>query len=113
MNFQSGSQQPFALIFDFSALLVDNLNSIAVYPNIQYLNSSMHLQFIDLNLSSKGRNGLSGTIDFKIFQGPDPHSHLASMTLAHIQITRKKGDAKFPVGLGPSNNHPFMEGHLL
>ena len=27
MNFQSGSQQPFALVFDFSALLVDNLNS--------------------------------------------------------------------------------------
>ena len=26
MNFQSGSQQPFALVFDFSALLVDNLN---------------------------------------------------------------------------------------
>ena len=26
MNFQSGSQQPFALVFEFSALLVDNLN---------------------------------------------------------------------------------------
>jgi hypothetical protein len=26
MNFQSVSQQPFALVFDFSALLVDNLN---------------------------------------------------------------------------------------
>jgi hypothetical protein len=26
MNFKSGSQQPFALVFDFSALLVDNLN---------------------------------------------------------------------------------------
>jgi hypothetical protein len=26
MNFQSGSHQPFALVFDFSALLVDNLN---------------------------------------------------------------------------------------
>jgi hypothetical protein len=26
MNFQSGSQQPFALVFDFSSLLVDNLN---------------------------------------------------------------------------------------
>jgi hypothetical protein len=26
MNFQSGSQHPFALVFDFSALLVDNLN---------------------------------------------------------------------------------------
>jgi hypothetical protein len=26
MNFQSGSQQPFALVFDFSALLVDKLN---------------------------------------------------------------------------------------
>jgi hypothetical protein len=26
MNFQSGFQQPFALVFDFSALLVDNLN---------------------------------------------------------------------------------------
>jgi hypothetical protein len=26
MNFQSGSQQPFALVFDFSPLLVDNLN---------------------------------------------------------------------------------------
>jgi Mg2+ and Co2+ transporter CorA len=26
MNFQSGSQQPFALVFDYSALLVDNLN---------------------------------------------------------------------------------------
>jgi hypothetical protein len=26
MNFQSGSRQPFALVFDFSALLVDNLN---------------------------------------------------------------------------------------
>jgi hypothetical protein len=26
INFQSGSQQPFALVFDFSALLVDNLN---------------------------------------------------------------------------------------
>jgi hypothetical protein len=26
MNFQSGSQQPFALVFDFSALLVDNLD---------------------------------------------------------------------------------------
>ena len=26
MNFQSDSQQPFALVFDFSALLVDNLN---------------------------------------------------------------------------------------
>ena len=26
MNFQRDSQQPFALIFDFSALLVDNLN---------------------------------------------------------------------------------------
>jgi hypothetical protein len=26
MNFQSGSQQPFALVFDFSAFLVDNLN---------------------------------------------------------------------------------------
>jgi hypothetical protein len=26
MNFQSGSQQPFALVFNFSALLVDNLN---------------------------------------------------------------------------------------
>jgi hypothetical protein len=25
MNFQSDSQQPFALVFDFSALLVDNL----------------------------------------------------------------------------------------
>ena len=27
MNFQRDSQQPFALVFDFSALLVDNLNS--------------------------------------------------------------------------------------
>jgi hypothetical protein len=26
MNFQSDSQQPFALVFDFSALLADNLN---------------------------------------------------------------------------------------
>jgi hypothetical protein len=26
MNFQSDYQQPFALVFDFSALLVDNLN---------------------------------------------------------------------------------------
>ena len=26
MNFQSDSPQPFALVFDFSALLVDNLN---------------------------------------------------------------------------------------
>ena len=26
MNFHSNSQQPFALVFDFSALLVDNLN---------------------------------------------------------------------------------------
>jgi hypothetical protein len=26
MNFQSGSQQPFALVLDFSTLLVDNLN---------------------------------------------------------------------------------------
>ena len=26
MNFQNDSQQPFALVFDFSALLVDNLN---------------------------------------------------------------------------------------
>jgi hypothetical protein len=26
INFQSYSQQPFALVFDFSALLVDNLN---------------------------------------------------------------------------------------
>ena len=26
MNFLSDSQQPFALVFDFSALLVDNLN---------------------------------------------------------------------------------------
>ena len=26
MNFYSDSQQPFALVFDFSALLVDNLN---------------------------------------------------------------------------------------
>jgi hypothetical protein len=26
MNFQSDSQQPFALVFDFSASLVDNLN---------------------------------------------------------------------------------------
>ena len=26
MNFQSYSKQPFALVFDFSALLVDNLN---------------------------------------------------------------------------------------
>jgi hypothetical protein len=26
MHFQSDSQQPFALVFDFSALLVDNLN---------------------------------------------------------------------------------------
>jgi hypothetical protein len=26
MNLQSGSQQPFALVFDFSALLVDNFN---------------------------------------------------------------------------------------
>jgi hypothetical protein len=25
MNFQSNSQQPFALVFDFSALLMDNL----------------------------------------------------------------------------------------
>jgi hypothetical protein len=33
MNFQSGSQQPFALVFEFSALLVDNLLiEIAVYP---------------------------------------------------------------------------------
>ena len=34
MNFQSDSQQPFALVFDFSALLVDNLKKlieIAVY----------------------------------------------------------------------------------
>jgi hypothetical protein len=34
MNFQSDSQQPFALVFDFSALLVDNLiklTEIAVY----------------------------------------------------------------------------------
>jgi hypothetical protein len=47
------------------------------------------------------RKGFSGTIDFKIFQGhvPDPHAHLASMTLAHIQITRRKGGAKFPAGL--------------
>ena len=31
MNFQSDSQQPFALVFDFSALLVDNqLIEIAV-----------------------------------------------------------------------------------
>jgi hypothetical protein len=26
MNFQSDSQQPFALVFNFSALLADNLN---------------------------------------------------------------------------------------
>ena len=26
MDFQSGSQQPFALVFDFSVLLVENLN---------------------------------------------------------------------------------------
>jgi hypothetical protein len=26
MNFQSDSQQPFALVFDFSSLLMDNLN---------------------------------------------------------------------------------------
>jgi hypothetical protein len=26
MNFQSGSRQPFALVFDFSALLLDNLD---------------------------------------------------------------------------------------
>jgi hypothetical protein len=26
INFQSDSQQPFALVIDFSALLVDNLN---------------------------------------------------------------------------------------
>jgi hypothetical protein len=26
MNFQSDSQRPFTLVFDFSALLVDNLN---------------------------------------------------------------------------------------
>jgi hypothetical protein len=26
MNFQNGSQHPFALVFDFSALLMDNLN---------------------------------------------------------------------------------------
>jgi hypothetical protein len=26
MNFQRDSQQPFAIVFDFSALLVDNLN---------------------------------------------------------------------------------------
>jgi hypothetical protein len=26
MNFHSDSQQPFALVFDFSALLMDNLN---------------------------------------------------------------------------------------
>jgi hypothetical protein len=26
INFHSDSQQPFALVFDFSALLVDNLN---------------------------------------------------------------------------------------
>ena len=26
MNFHSDSQQPFGLVFDFSALLVDNLN---------------------------------------------------------------------------------------
>jgi hypothetical protein len=34
MNFQSDFQQPFALVFDFSALLVDNLN----------WNSCMHVQ---------------------------------------------------------------------
>jgi hypothetical protein len=34
INFQSGSQQPFALVFDFSALLVDNLNLIAVYNDM-------------------------------------------------------------------------------
>jgi hypothetical protein len=35
MNFQSDSQQPFALVFDFSALLVDNLNwnSCIAIPN--------------------------------------------------------------------------------
>ena len=33
MNFQSGSQQPFALVFDFSALLVDNLNCNSCIQN--------------------------------------------------------------------------------
>jgi hypothetical protein len=39
MNFQSDSQQPFALVFDFSALLVDNLNfnEIAVYQNLSWI----------------------------------------------------------------------------
>jgi hypothetical protein len=30
MNFHSDSQQPFALVFDFSALLVDNLKAISI-----------------------------------------------------------------------------------
>jgi hypothetical protein len=32
MNFQSDSQQPFALVFDFSALLVDNFNWNSCIP---------------------------------------------------------------------------------
>jgi hypothetical protein len=30
MNFHSDSQQPFTLVFDFSALLVDNLKAISI-----------------------------------------------------------------------------------
>jgi hypothetical protein len=39
MNFQSGSRQPFALVFDFSALLLDNLdwNSCMSLRIFQYL----------------------------------------------------------------------------
>jgi hypothetical protein len=44
MNFQSGSQQPFALVFDFSALLGDNLNW-----NSCMLSSVAYLYLLNLN----------------------------------------------------------------
>jgi hypothetical protein len=46
MKFQSGSQQPFALVFDFSALLVDNPNSNSCIYKVVFHSSEMDILFL-------------------------------------------------------------------
>ena len=53
MNFHSDSQQPFALVFDFPALLVDNLK--AIFPIAVALPARVERA---LKICSRGRDGL-------------------------------------------------------
>jgi hypothetical protein len=43
MNFQSDSQRHFALVFDFSALFVDNLNWNSCRSEMHYLDFGLFL----------------------------------------------------------------------